>query len=141
MAERMYVLVRTDLASLNTGKLGAQTHHAASAAAKQFNVVSARFTDEQELGRPYWLTNYQNWTEQTSQGFGTVITLAVPDEESLCQAVDTAIKFGYMANTVLDDTYPVSDGKVTHLLPLITCGYVLSADGSPWFLSNYPLHP
>ena len=141
MNERMYVLVRTDLASLNTGKLGAQTHHAASAAANQYNVVNKRVANAPNQGMPSWLIHYPNWTEQTAQGFGTVITLAVPDEEELCHAVDIAIKFGYMANTVLDDTYPVADGKVTHLLPLITCGYVLSPDGSPWFLSQFPLHP
>lgn len=130
---RMYVLMRTDLASMNPGKGMAQSHHAA--------IVFAQDMWNKRKNGDKMPKGLMEWQGQTEQGFGTTLTLEVPDEATMLQAVDTALSFGYQTNVVLDPTYPVTDGKVTHLLPVYTCAYVFSPDGSPWFLSNLPLHP
>ena len=134
MDPRMYILMRTDLASMNPGKGMAQSHHAAMVFAQDmWNKLKSG--DKMPKGLAEWQS------EAGEQGFGTTITLDVRDEETMLRLVDTALAFGYQANVVLDDTYPVSDGKVTHLLPVYTCAYVFSPDGSPWFLSTLDLHP
>lgn len=123
---RLYILMRTDLASMNPGKGMAQAAHAANAF-----VEKARF-----FGK-----NISAWTQQTQQAFGTTLTLAVDNEDDMEKLVLTADATGYLADMILDPTYPVRDGGVTHLLPINTCAYVYSPDGSPWFLSTLPLHP
>jgi hypothetical protein len=129
----MYVLMRTDLASMNAGKGMAQSHHAGMVFA---NDMWKRTVENRKLPK-----GFIEWAKQTEQGFGTTITLDVPDEDTMLRLVDVALHQGYAANVVLDPTYPVSDGKVTHLLPVYTCAYVFSPDGSPWFLSTLDLHP
>jgi len=131
---RMYVLMRTDLASMNAGKGMAQSHHAAMCFTK--DVMKSLNTG---VALPRGL---EDWEDQTSQGFGTTITLAVPSEAALIDTVDIALKFGYAANVVLDPTYPVTDGAVTHLLQVYTCGYVfVPGDSNPSFLTPFSLHP
>lgn len=133
MDQRMYVLMRTDLASMNPGKGMAQAHHAAM-------VFSHDMWKRLQTGEKM-PKGFVEWQRQTEQGFGTTLTLEVPGEDDLLRMVDVALALGYAANVVLDPTYPVRDGGVTHLLPVYTCGYVFSPDGSPWFLSTLPLHP
>ena len=134
MDPRMYILMRTDLASMNPGKGMAQAHHAAM-------VFAQDMWNKLKAGEkmPKGLMELQ--AEAGKQRFGTTITLGVPDEDTMLRLVDVALHQGYAANVVLVLTYPVSDGKVTHLLPVYTCAYVFSPDGSPWFLSTLDLHP
>jgi len=123
---RLYILMRTDLASMNPGKGMAQAAHAANAMIHDWQ------GDE----------DVDNWQAQTSQGFGTTITLAVPTEGALVDMVAIADALGYPAALVHDPSYPVRDGEVTHLLPIDTCGYVFvrDADNPPPGLSILPLH-
>lgn len=123
---RLYILMRTDMASMNAGKAMAQAAHAANAF-----VEKARFQ----------AVDISDWTRQTRQAFGTTLTLAVPTEDDMTKLVLVADSMGYLADVVHDPTYPIRDGEVTHLLPINTCAYVYSPDGSPWFLSTLPLHP
>jgi hypothetical protein len=133
MDPRMYVLMRTDLASMNSGKGMAHSHHAGMVYS---NDMWKRLQTGEKMPK-----GLMEWQKQTEQGFGTTLTLDVPDETTMLRLVDVALMAGYTANIVLDPTYPVTDGKVTHLLPVYTCAYVFSPDGSPWFLSTLPLHP
>ena len=124
---RLYILMRTDLASMNPGKGMAQAAHASNAFVHDW--------DGDEF--------VEGWQKQTPQGFGTTITLAVPSESALIDMVAIADALGYPAALVHDPSYPVRDGDVTHLLPIDTCGYVFVRDAriQPPGMSILPLHP
>ncbi len=122
---RLYILMRTDLDSMNPGKGMAQAAHAANAFMKDHGDVTVPGVEE--------------WVNETPQGFGTTITLAVPDAKTLEDTVALAKVYGFPADVIHDPTYPVRDGGVVHLLPLDTCGYVFMPDGSVPI--NLPLHP
>ena len=122
---RLYILMRTDMESMNAGKAMAQAAHAANA-----------FVDKARGSA----VDISDWTRQTKQAFGTTITLAVPSEDEMTKTVLIADAMGYLADVIHDPTYPVRDGYVTHLLPINTCAYVFSPNGSPWFLSSLSLH-
>lgn len=124
---RLYILMRTDLASMNPGKGMAQAAHAANALVHDFGESS----------------NIHNWQNQTSQGFGTTITLAVESERLLVDMIGIAELLGYPAKLIHDPSYPVRDGEVTHLLPVNTCGYIFVEDtqNQPPGLSELRLHP
>ncbi len=131
MDSRLYILMRTDLASMNAGKGMAQAAHAANAFQKAAG-------DEANGGG-----TYHEWFNQTPQGFGTTITLAMSGHAELYDMVSVAKGHGYLAGLVHDPSYPVRDGAVTHLLPIDTCGYIFVPDATkcPPYLSLLPLHP
>lgn len=108
----LYILMRTDMDSMNPGKAMAQAAHAANAFIKE--------------SREYEFST-EVWEGSTDQGFGTTITLAVHSEEELNQAAHRAGVDGFYASVVRDPTYPVRDGKVTHLVPVDTCAYVYTS--------------
>lgn len=108
----LYVLMRNDLASLNCGKMAAQATHAANQM-----VFEAKSGDEK-------LTNLlASWEASTGHGFGTCIVLGV-DEVQMRETVDVARDLGLHCGITHDPSYPLMDGKVLHLLPLDTCGWV-----------------
>jgi peptidyl-tRNA hydrolase len=104
----LYILMRTDLASMNPGKAVAQGAHAAN-----------------QFVADYWASAIHNYwrNEADGQGFGTTIVLGV-NEAQLLAAIEAAKALGVAANITHDPTYPIRDGEVTHLIPLNTCGYV-----------------
>lgn len=126
----LYILMRTDLSSMNAGKAMAQASHASNAFVHSFG------KDDVELGAA--------WQEQTKQGFGTVLVLAVT-EAQLRSAVDVADYVGFMNGLVTDPTYPyqttaemaalvdpkhntlppvVKDGRATLFREEMTCGWI-----------------
>jgi peptidyl-tRNA hydrolase len=104
----LYILMRTDMASLNAGKAMAQAAHAANAFTQQ---------NYHADGKSQWLC---------SQGFGTTIVLAVDSERELVEIINSAIEDGFPANVIVDTTYPLKDGATTHYFPVTTCGYVFT---------------
>lgn len=104
----LYILMRSDLDSLNLGKACAQAAHAAN----QF---------VRRVHQNYPLFN--RWQESTPDGFGTTIVLDV-DGATLGKIVDFANLAGFPSGVVHDPSYPIRDGQVTHLIPLNTCGYI-----------------
>lgn len=116
----LYLLMRTDLQSMNPGKACAQAHHAAA-----MMLGSA----EDEV--------VQEWRMQAGL-FGTVLTFGV-DEKALYISVRTAHTLNLRAGLVLDPSYPVRDGQFTHKLALMTCGYVLARKSQVDFLANLQL--
>jgi len=130
MSYRLYVIIRSDLESMTPGKAAAQVAHAASQAA--WNLKGD--------------THYSSWANEPSnefgeephyEGFGTTIVL---DGGSF---VDTFDLGGYSAikdaptypiahGVIKDPTYPLRDGKKTHLIDLVTCW---------WVLTNNDTHP
>ncbi len=125
---RLYILMRTDMASMNPGKGMAQAAHAANAFVRDWGESSEYVLD---------------WQKQTPQGFGTTITLAVTNEDAMRDMIDIARALDYPAGIIHDPSYPVRDGEITHLIPINTCGYIFVEDASkpPPGLSILPLHP
>ena len=121
----LYILARNDLASLNPGKLAAQACHAA-------NICQTAITDGRLAGskRGEKLTElWKVWAGD--RGFGTTITLEVPASfldqikaENGSHLFNWEDKRPLVYGVALDPGYPVSDGSVTHLVPLVACGFV-----------------
>jgi hypothetical protein len=123
----LYILMRTDLASLNPGKAMAQANHAFGALKQRIRSNIVRQPD------------YLAWQQQTAQDFGTAIILG-GDEGGIQAALDSIhrLKLPVVAGWVHDPTYPVRDGDATHLVPLNTCAFVFGtkaecADVCSWF--------
>jgi len=138
--EVLYILMRNDLDSMNSGKAIAQGSHASNAFIDHF-LTYASETAEPDID----IINAGNvWQLQTKQGFGTVLVLEA-DMKEIQKTVDIAQKMGYISGIVHDPTYPIVDGKVVHYLPLDTCAYVFVPDKSnddmaSFILGKYPLH-
>jgi peptidyl-tRNA hydrolase len=106
----LYILVRTDLPSQGMGKACAQTSHAANVFT-EFEVI--RPMEGGRKGNP----DVTIWREQTDQGFGTVLTLAVNDLSTIEKVVDAAQRLNFPARVVTDPTYPYFVSK--EVAPLI----------------------
>lgn len=108
----LYILMRTDLGSMNPGKAMAQANHAYGAMKKAIrsNIVV------QPL--------YHEWIDQTEQEFGTTLVLG----GSEAKIENALFKAGYHANVlsgwVHDPSYPITDGAVVHHIPINTCAFV-----------------
>ena len=111
----LYVLMRNDLDSLikNPGKMAAQSTHAANKC-----IFDGRKKENKEL-----ISLIDEWENQTNQGFGTCIVLAVK-EKQMRDITAMAKELGYHADIVNDPTYPLQDGDTLHLISLDTCAYV-----------------
>lgn len=123
----LYILMRTDLPSMNPGKAMAQASHASNAFV--FAMKEARedglhtFEPSLEPMGPL----FDAWQAETHQGFGTVLVLGVT-EEQMQTAVDLAKRLGFASDTVLDPTYPAHlDKEAVDLV-----------DESVWTLSPVP---
>ena len=139
----LYILMRTDLASMNAGKGMAQASHASNAFWKHINdTYFDLLTDDDVIGHEIErLANV--WQLETEQGFGTVLVLGV-NELEMRTAVDVAEKVDYVSGLVFDPTYPLMDGDFCHLLPLDTCGYIFGDKNDPIrsaIVGKFPLHP
>jgi len=144
----LYILMRNDLESMNSGKAMAQASHAASAFEKAMSSHRAKLChgkmedDELEIMRPI-VGMADQWKTETMQGFGTVLVLAV-NEIQMRTAVDVGSALGFPAEVIHDPTYPLRDGQVTHFLPIDTCAYIFGSKGDPMLkavVGNFPLHP
>lgn len=145
---KLYILMRTDLPSMNPGKAMAQGAHAA-------NLFSHRWSKS---------PRYKAWAKE-GNGFGTTITLAV-NKQQLEDIVARAAKKGEWAGVVMDSTYPyivspeiaglinkkhhsddpveLENGKMLLFRNEVTCGFLFVEDGSPSqaeLVGELPLHP
>jgi peptidyl-tRNA hydrolase len=122
MSAVLFIIMRTDLKSMNNGKGIAQGSHASNKAAKAAESL------QPEL--------YKDWASQTDQDFGTVLTLhggKMADIEELIaeiQGSNYVHKQAMVADVVHDPTYPLRDGDFTHYIPINTCAYVMCYEGS-----------
>lgn len=60
----------------------------------------------------------QEWRKETTQGFGTVLTIAVPDLPTLSRVVDVAGDLGFASKLIEDPTYPYH--VANEIVPLIS---------------------
>lgn len=92
---RLYILMRTDLDSMKSGRAAAQASHATSAFTKSFGPNSKCHRQE-----------VKDWMNQTKQGFGTAIVLGVTQEQ-----IDTLfakpLKRWIMKEKVYDPDYVI----------------------------------
>ncbi len=139
----LYVLMRSDMDSLNPGKMVAQGAHAANYFAwtmkkkrEDFCTKVGEFHSFEDMEKAKmaksldyykrWIHHirlFTQWETSTPQGFGVTICLDV-DEHSLPLVVNAALAMSMPAGVVHDPSYPLIDGEVLHLLPLDTCGFV-----------------
>lgn len=109
----LYIIMRTDLASMNPGKGMAQASHA-------YGALKKHVRENPEVKKALL-----SWMGQTPQEFGTTIVLGgTPDEIHGALATGWWLDVPVAAGWVHDDTYPVRDGEVTHLIPMDTCAFV-----------------
>lgn len=114
MTPVLYILMRTDLDSLNPGKAIAQGSHATSLFE---NEMQGNQDDHMNLLSLKW--------DSDCIGFGTTIVLGVPNERELKSRISEASdRSKVISDIVLDPTYPIKDGQAIHCLPLVTCGYI-----------------
>ena len=127
----LYILMRTDLASMNPGKAVAQGAHAANQC-----IYEARNSGKEDL-----VTMVAEWEAETQKGFGTTITLAVKERE-LRNFVTIGKALGIHCGNTHDPTYPLRDGEFLHLIPLDTCGYFFGRKNElEIVLKGLELHP
>lgn len=111
----LYILMRTDLDSMNPGKGMAQASHAYGALKKAMRV---NLPMQQ---------HFLSWMSQTDQEFGTTLVLGGSEGEinfALAQCKRWLVRKEVVSGWVHDPTYPIRDGKVTHLMPMNTCAFI-----------------
>jgi len=121
----LYILMRSDLASMTNGKSSAQASHASNAFVKH---MTDSFEDDVQNTSTQDLFN--EWQASTLQGFGTVLVLQV-NEAEMRTAAAVAKSLGFVSGIIHDPTYPLRDGEVCHSLPIDTCAYVFGDKDDP----------
>jgi hypothetical protein len=126
-----YILMRTDLASLNPGKAMAQASHAFGALKRAVKT------------KLFMQKAYIAWQNQTEQDFGATIVLGA-SESGINNVLDLADRFypRTVKGWVHDPSYPLRDGSITHLIPLNTCAFVFGERSDlKELLGTLELHP
>lgn len=116
---KLYIIVRTDMASMNAGRVAAQCSHASN-----FFVKTARETIEY-INDPddQFTKNFNEWENETDQGYGTVIVLDGGSKANIERLMDT-MERDYLVGEVIDPEYPIQDGYVVHILKdVFTCAF------------------
>jgi hypothetical protein len=133
----LYVFGRTDLASMNPGKMAAQAVHAGHHFSKVIKEIRAA---PQNSNDTRLLALYDEWENTTPYGYGTTITLET-NEARMKEAVELVQRYGFFARITPDPTYPVKDGEVCHLIPVNTSGFVFGMKSAlEPFLSEFSLY-
>lgn len=142
----LYILLRNDLASMNSGKAIAQGSHASNAFVHHFNGYAQEYNSKSvhEGIETATMNGFNEWENSTRQGFGTVLTLE-GKMSAISGTVNIMKSLGYVAGVVHDPTYPLVDGEVVHHIPLDTCAYIFVPDKetdtmAKILLTQYPLH-
>lgn len=137
----LYIIMRSDLASLNPGKAMAQAAHAANQFIYEWYL---KRLDKKPI-EPQ-LKQIRDW--MGDRGFGTTITLDGGENwTDIDNIMNLSARHGLMSSYVTDPGYPVQDGAITHLITLVTCAYVfvpgLALDMFKTLqpLKKMPLHP
>lgn len=104
----LYILMRTDLATMNPGKAMAQASHASNA----FVHMTRGDLHEDRAALA------EAWKAETKQGFGTVLVLGC-DKANLDTVIEAARINGFAASKVIDPTYPyrVDSAEIANLIP------------------------
>lgn len=156
----LYILMRTDLPSMNPGKAMAQASHASNYFVHDLNQMKHKDGYIAQMGKA--------WQESTPQGFGTVLVLGCTKHQMI-EAYEMASLHAasfVLAGIVRDPTYPYivdsemaglissemdtaprvsnADGKVVLFRNERTCAYIFGdkdTDFMRLLLDNLKLHP
>lgn len=121
---KLYIIVRTDMASMNPGRVAAQTSHAAN----YFVKVAKELVECLEEQDDQFIKNFSEWENETDQGFGTVIVLDGGTKENILQKLEE-IDRQYLTGIVIDPEYPIQDGDYVHIIPnVMTCAFAFQYD-------------
>ena len=125
MTAVLYILMRNDMTSMNTGKAIAQGSHASNAFVHHFHGYAQEYNSKSvhEEIETAVMNSFNEWENSTRQGFGTVLTLEGRMSE-FYPVISIFKSLGYVSGVVHDPTYPIVDGEVVHHIPLDTCAYV-----------------
>lgn len=132
MSAPLYILMRSDMASLNPGRAMAQAAHAAN----QF-IFEAQFNVDQNLQN-----KVREWQEETPYGFGTTIVLDAHSDELIYKTLTWLSPKDYFAREVVDPEYVIKDGEVAVTLrDVLTCAFVFPISGDVRELKKFALYP
>ncbi len=109
----LYILMRSDMASLTPGKACAQAAHAST-------MLECYLRWEGSMGKNQEL--YHEWSKGSD--FGTTIVISVKNDIYLYDYVKSAKDLKIVAGDVVDPSYPLADGEFTHKVPVVTCAYI-----------------
>lgn len=119
---RLYVFMKTTLASATPGRMAAQANHAGS----YFN--NAFLAGEKATDNKYLQARFKDWSEQTDQYFGTTIVLNGGDLKKLDRIMgEFPFTRPYFYAKIIDPTYRVMDGEEELYIPVNTCDILFSA--------------
>lgn len=152
MAYNLYILMRTDMASMNAGKGMAQACHAANDAVACVKNFIAHITSEEakefnsNRNNPI-IAGFEAWEKSTEvETFGTTLVFDAFNEETIL-ALDeefSEVDLGNFSGVITDPTYPIRDGQITHYISIVTCGWVF-CDEAVWkgnaLAQTLSLHP
>jgi peptidyl-tRNA hydrolase len=131
----LYVLVRTDMASMSSGRSAAQVGHATT----QFEFDASNSpSNDPEIDALRVLSGITStgpvnpaldqkiaaWKASTRGGFGTQIVLNCPSAAEMYARVEKAQAANVHAGIVNDPEYFVQDGRAFHPISVDTCAYI-----------------
>lgn len=133
----LYLIVRTDMASMTPGRVAAQCAHAHGVMEELLVPENVLETEMNELEKAWY-----NWKD--ARGFGTTIVLSditvFGNRLSLTELdkkiIDTPARFVY------DPTYPIKDGAFTHHVGIHTvlAVFVVDKNKKPDILNTLELY-
>lgn len=121
---KLFVFIRSDLASMTPGKAAAQVAHAASQAASMLRGVGEY--REWENSPTAEMNPKSNYGIDAFRGYGTTIVLDGMTQGHLEKLYYTDLSKGLNANygLIVDPSYPISDGGFTWTVEALTCVWV-----------------
>ncbi len=118
----LMIIMRDDLASMTPGRAAAQASHATSHFTMEMEAKSDDYANEDTRKMTRDVHQYRVWKSSTAQDFGTTIVCRA-NEELMKSTIDDA-SLEYSTGIIIDPTYGVRDGKVTHYVQLETCAWI-----------------
>jgi len=139
----LFIFMRTDMDSLNAGKAMAQAAHAANQMAKEMRDIEEK---GKKKGGCSLIAYFHKW-EKEGNGFGTTVVFNGDDlkyAKMTFEEMEQNDKIKqWRHGTVLDETYPLRDGRRTHFLPIETCLWMFADNYDPElgeYLGRFSLH-
>lgn len=136
---KLYILVRTDMDTMNPGRVAAQVSHL------PFALLEEMIEKTSKKKHPFQVSElkeiFDAWSSETEQGFGTTIILDADSIENIENLVNQAnSRTKVFSGIVVDPTYPIKDGNVIHLVNIPTCAYILCNNSDYTDLDHLPLY-
>lgn len=147
MGSKLYVWIRSDLASMTPGKAAAQVAHAASQAARSLFKDSAYIAWEEEPSLEVIQKGAPSYPVSSYKSFGTTIVLDGGNGDDLESLYFTQLQIPFpngRSGLVVDPSYPLRDGQKMFFLQIPTCAWAFcEADmdtRTQSLISKYPLY-